>query len=110
MIVFLFIVFTVFYALVGWKVFEKAGQPGWAILVPIYSYVIMCRIAKKPDWCCLLMMIPYVNIIFSVWIINRTAKAFGKNEGFTIGLVLLSLIFWPILAWNEAEYDASLLD
>ena len=94
----------------GWKVFEKAGQPGWAILIPIYNGIIMCKIAKKPWWWLLLMCIPYVGIVFSIWITNRTAKAFGKSEGFTLGLVLLAFVFWPVLAWGDAEYDASLLD
>jgi len=101
---------VLFFIAAGWKVFEKAGHPGWAVLVPIYNGIIMCSIAKKPWWWLLLMCIPYIGIVWSIWVINRTAKAFGKSEGFTIGLILLGFIFWPILAWGDAEYNSELLD
>ena len=77
----------------GWKVFEKAGEPGWAILVPIYNVIVMCKIAKKPWWWLLLMCIPYIGLVWSIWIINRIAKAFGKSGGFTVGLIFVGLIF-----------------
>ena len=56
------------------------------------------------------MCIPYVGLVWSIWATNRMAKAFGKSEGFTVGLLLLGFVFWPILAWGDAEYDASLID
>jgi hypothetical protein len=50
------------------------------------------------------MLIPYVNIVFSIWASNRLAKSFGKSEGFTIGLILLPFIFYPILGLGDSEY------
>ena len=65
----------------GWKIYEKAGQPGWAsILVPI------------------------ANVVYAIWMINMLSKSFGKDEGFTIGLLLLGVVFWPVLGLGDAKY------
>jgi hypothetical protein len=87
-----------------WKVFEKAGQPGWASIIPIYNYYVMTKIAGKPGWWTLMLFIPVLNIIFVIWLDNMISKSFGKDEGFTAGLVLLGAIFWPILGFGGAKY------
>ena len=87
-----------------WKVFEKAGQPGWAALIPIYNIYIMLKIAGKPWWWLLLMLIPLVQVIWVVWMYNMISKSFGKDEGFTVGLILLGIVFWPILGFGDARY------
>ena len=87
-----------------WKTFEKAGQPGWASIIPIYNVYIMCKIGGKPGWWVLLMCIPFVNVIFSIWLDNMISKSFGKDEGFTFGLVILPFIFYPILGFGDATY------
>jgi hypothetical protein len=87
-----------------WKVFEKAGQPGWAAIIPIYNLYIMTKIAGKPGWWVLMFLLPFVNIIFLVWLYNMISKSFGKDEGFTAGLVFLGFIFFPILGFGPAKY------
>ncbi|HEY6090644.1 MAG TPA: DUF5684 domain-containing protein [Gemmatimonadales bacterium] len=87
-----------------WKVFEKAGQPGWACIVPIYNAVVMCRIAGKPGWWVLLYLIPLVNFVIAVMVTHNISVNFGKGVGFTLGLLFLGPIFYPILAWGDAEY------
>lgn len=87
-----------------WKVFEKAGQPGWAAIIPIYNYYIMTKIVGKPGWWTILMLIPYVGLIWNIWVTNLISKSFGKDEAFTVGLVLLGIIFWPILGFGSAQY------
>lgn len=87
-----------------WKTFEKAGQPGWACLIPIYSTYIMIKIVGKPDIWLLWCLIPCVNFVFGIWLTNLISKSFGKDEGFTVGLILLSFIFWPILGFGSAKY------
>src|SRR6188472_1691151 len=84
-----------------WKTFEKAGQPGWACLIPVYNWYIMLKIGGKPGWWLLLFLIPLVNIIFAIRTINMISKSFGKDEGFTVGLIILSFIFWPILGFGD---------
>ena len=87
-----------------WKVFEKAGKPGWACLIPIYNTYTMLKIGGKPGWWLLLFFIPVVNIVFAIWATNMISKSFGKDEGFTIGLILLGFVFWPILGFGDARY------
>lgn len=87
-----------------WKIYEKAGQPGWAAIVPIYNLIVLLKIVGKPWWWLLLMLIPIVNYVFIIWTYNLLSKSFGKSEGFTVGLLLLGIIFFPILAFGSAQY------
>ena len=99
------LVFGVISIVSYWKIFEKAGKPGWAAIIPIYSTIVLLEIIKKPLWWLLLLLIPGVNLIFAIWATNLLSKSFGKNEGFTIGLLLLPIIFLPILAFDKsAQY------
>ena len=89
-----------------WKAFEKAGQPGWACIIPFYNTYIMLKIAGKPGWWLLLFIfLPGINIIWLIWTMNMISKSFGKDEGFTVGLVLLGVIFWPVLGFGDAIYQ-----
>src|SRR6056297_3541668 len=88
-----------------WKIFTKANKPGWAIFIPIYNIIVFLQIIGKPWWWLILFIIPVVNIIFMIWSINLLSKSFGKDEGFTIGLLLLSIVFIPILGYGSAEYQ-----
>jgi len=96
---------AVFYIICYWKVFEKAGQPGWAAIVPIYNIIVMLQIVGKPVWWIILMFIPCVNIVIALLIYLDMARVFGKSTGFGIGLFLLGFIFLPILAFGDAEYQ-----
>lgn len=84
-----------------WILYEKAGKPGWAVLIPIYSTLVLLEIIRKPWWWLLLMLIPVLNIIWAIWAINLFVKSYGKNEGFTIGCILLPYVFFPILAFSK---------
>ncbi len=87
-----------------WKIYEKAGQPGWASIIPIYNIYILLKIVGKPGWWILLMFIPVVNIVIGIWVTNLLSKSFGKDVGFTLGLIFLGIIFYPILAFGDAKY------
>lgn len=87
-----------------WKVFTKANQPGWAAIVPIYNIIIMLEVAKKPTWWVAMYFIPIANFVFMIMTLNGISKNFGKDEGFTVGMVLLGIVFWPILAFGNAQY------
>jgi len=91
-----------------WKVFEKAGQPGWAAIIPFYNiYILTCEIAKKEILWLILMFIPFINIIASVLVSIEVAKKFGKSEMYGIGLAFLGFIFYPMLAFGDAQYQGS---
>ena len=88
-----------------WKVFTKAGQPGWASIIPIYNLYIWCKIVGRPGWWIILMLIPFVNFVICIILCIDMAKSFGKGAGFGIGLALLGIIFWPILGFGSAQYQ-----
>ncbi|HUP50344.1 MAG TPA: DUF5684 domain-containing protein [Thermoanaerobaculia bacterium] len=89
-----------------WKVFEKAGEPGWAAIIPIYNIYVMLKIAGKPWWWLVLMLIPFVNIVVFIMMYVAFAQAFGKGVGFGLGLAFLGPIFFPLLAWGDARHHA----
>lgn len=87
-----------------WKIYEKAGKPGWAAIIPIYNWIVILEIVGKPVWWIILFLIPCVNIIFMIWTINLLSKSFGQSEGFTVGLILLPVVFYPILGFGNSRY------
>jgi hypothetical protein len=99
------IAFVIFEIAAIWKTFVKAGQPGWAAVIPIYNGIVMLQIAGRPVWWFLLYFIPLVNIIIAIIVMIDFAKSFGKGVGFALGLIFLPIIFFPILAWGDAQYQ-----
>jgi Family of unknown function (DUF5684) len=100
-----FLIYIVSITIYGiWRVFTKAGQPGWASVVPIYNAVVQCEIGQKPGWWVLMLFIPFANIVFAVMIANGISKAFGKDEGFTAGLIFLPFIFYPLLGFGPEKW------
>ncbi len=88
-----------------WKIFKKAGRKGWESLVPIYNTIIFIKICQKPVWWFWLLLIPLVGIIFAIMIYHGLSKAFGKTEGFTVGLIFLPFVFFPMLGLSRLEYQ-----
>lgn len=93
-----------------WKIFEKAGEPGWAAIVPIYNIVILLKIAGKPLWWLILIIIPLVNLIVIFIVYIDLAKRFGKDALYGVGLVLLGIIFIPMLGFSDATYTGTKSD
>jgi hypothetical protein len=87
-----------------WKIFTKAGKPGWAAIIPIYNIIVLLEIVGKPLWWVILCLIPYVNIVIVIIVNLELAKKFGQSKGFAVGLILLAPIFYPILAFGGATY------
>ena len=87
-----------------WTIFSKTGKPGWASIVPIYNLIVLLEIVGKPWWWLLLMLIPIVNIVILIIVWHNLSLSFGKGGGFTVGLILLGIIFLPILAFGDAKY------
>ena len=88
-----------------WKVFVKAGEPGWAAIVPIYNAVILLKIAGKPLWWIILLLIPLVNVVIGILVALGLSERFGKGAGFGVGLALIPMIFYPILGFGNAQYS-----
>ncbi|CAM3159098.1 DUF5684 domain-containing protein [Rariglobus hedericola] len=103
----LYLAFIIFVFAGVWKVFTKAGQPGWASLIPIYNLYIMIKITGREGWWLLLFFIPFVNVVIAIIIAIDLAKVFGKGTGFGLGLAFLGFIFYPILGFGSATYQGA---
>lgn len=96
---------AIIYIVAQWRIYEKAGRPGWAVLIPFYNIYILLKIIGKPGWWLLLIIfLPIVNIVLVIWMTNLLSKSFGKDELFTIGLIFFGIIFYPILGFGDAKY------
>jgi hypothetical protein len=92
----------------GWKVFEKAGQPGWAILIPIYNLYVMLQIAGRPGWWLIFYLIPLVNLIIMIVVAIDIAKAFGQSAAFGFFLLFLFCgIGYLILGFGDYRYQGA---
>lgn len=88
-----------------WKVFTKAGKPGWAAIVPFYNIWVLLEVAGRPGWWLILYLIPLVNIVIAIIVSLDVAKAFGKSGAFGFfGLFLFGFVGYPILAFSNAKY------
>ena len=100
------LVVVVFIVAAMWKVFTKAGKPGWAAIIPFYNIYVLCKIAGRPGWWLVLFIIPLVSIVISIIVALDVAKAFGKGGAFGFFLLwLLPIIGYPILGFGSAPYQ-----
>ena len=95
---------AVFMIIAQWIIYTKAGKPGWAVIIPFYNIILLLEIVGKPWWWLFLLFIPFVNIVIIIMMYHQLSLSFGKDSGFTVGLVLLGIIFFPILAFGNAKY------
>ncbi len=100
-----YLLIIVIYIAGMWRIFEKAGKPGWAAIIPIYNFIVLLEIVGKPWWWILLLLIPIVNIVIGIMVANLLAKSFGQGVGFTLGLLFLGFIFYPMLGFGNYEYE-----
>lgn len=87
-----------------WKMFSKAGQPGWAAIIPIYNVYVLCKVVGRPGWWVILTLIPFVNIVIGIILGIDLAKSFGKDVGYAVLLILLPIIGYPMLGFGSAAY------
>ncbi|MCD6588015.1 MAG: hypothetical protein J7K88_05655 [Candidatus Fermentibacteraceae bacterium] len=93
-----------FFIAAQWKLFAKAGEPGWAALVPIYNMVVMMKIAGKPEWWVILLFVPIANIVAIIIMYIGLARNFGRGDGFAVGLIFFPYIFLLILGFDSSRY------
>lgn len=107
LLIFVVIYLAIIVAIIAgaWKMFEKAGQPGWAVLIPFYNMYVMLQIVGRPGWWLILMLIPFVSVIVMIVVFYDLARSFGRGIGTTIGLILAGFVFIPILGFGSAEYQ-----
>ena len=102
----LFLLFLVAATIAGfWKLFEKAGKPGWAALVPGYNMVVLLQIAQRPIWWVALMVIPFVNCVIFGLVALNLAKVFGKSKNFGLGLFFAPPVLAVMLGLDDSRYQ-----
>ena len=87
-----------------WKIFTKAGQPGWAVLIPFYATWVFYKIICGRGTAMFRLLIPFYNIYWTIKTCIKLAHAYGKTTGFGVGLLFLGEIFYPILGFGSAQY------
>jgi hypothetical protein len=87
-----------------WKVFAKAGRPGWAAIIPIYNTITLLQITGKSGWWFLGLCVPFLNIYVYIRLMFNLASVYGRSIGFGFGLLFLAPIFLLILGFGGAEY------
>ena len=90
-----------------WRLYKKAGEHGWAALIPFYSQYVLVKITWGNGWLFLLYLVPLGNVIFAIATNIKLARAFGKSGGYAVGLIFLSFIFLPMLAFGSAQYQGA---
>jgi len=95
-----------------WKINQKAGRQGWAAIVPVYNVIVMLQVAKLSPFLAFVLLgalIPYIGLVVSIGfniVLNIfIGKAFNKKGGFIVGMILLSVVFYPILAFGKSKYN-----
>ncbi|QUQ67389.1 DUF5684 domain-containing protein [Kutzneria sp. CA-103260] len=102
----IYVAFIVFEIAAYWKVFAKAGRPGWGAIIPFYNIYLMIKVAGRPGWWLILYIIPIVNFVIHLIVSLDIARNFGKGSGFgVLGLWLFSFIGFPILGFGSAQYQ-----
>ena len=92
-------------AICGWKIFQKAGQPGWAALIPIYNQVIILQMIGQPIWWIALLIFPCTAIFVGIYVqYQLVVERFGQSVGFFLGTLFLAPIFIPMLAFGSAQF------
>lgn len=93
-----------FFLATFWKIFEKAGRPGWAAIIPIYNVIVLLQIVGRPIWWIVLLIIPLVNVVIGFLLALDLSRSFGHDLAFALGLFFLGFIFYPVLAFSGATY------
>jgi len=88
-----------------WRIFAKTGNPGWTSIIPILNSLVLLKAVKRPLWWLILLIIPFVGIVFLIIVLNDLSKAFGHGVGFTLLLIFLTPIGLLVLAFGGSQYQ-----
>lgn len=100
----LYIIWIIFVIAGSWKMFEKAGKPGFGAIIPIYNVYCLFDLAWGNGWLMLTMLIPIVNIVTGIMVLVKAARAFGKGSFFQLATVFFSSITFMIMGFDNSQY------
>lgn len=109
---FIALVVAVLQIIAMWKIFTKAGEEGWKSIIPFYNTAMLFKISGLSPWLVLVVLfggiIPVIGWIvvlaLNVYSVYLLAKSFGKDIGYTLGLLFLGPIFYILLGFGDAQY------
>ena len=99
------VVYAVIILAAGWKMYVKAGQPGIAAIIPVVNAFGLLKIAHRPLWWLILLLIPFVNVVVIIILMDDVSKAFGHGLGMTLVLILLTPIGYLALGFGASQYQ-----
>jgi hypothetical protein len=100
----IYLILLVILIVAGWRIFTKAGEAGWKVLIPIWNTLVVLKIVGRPWWWILLLLIPIVNIVIWLIVAINLARSFDRSTGFGVGLWILPYIFGLILGLGSSTY------
>lgn len=103
------LVFLTMWIVGGWTMFQKAGQPGWACVIPIYNMIVLVRVARLPAWWVLLAIIPYIGWLFGLVVHVSVANRFGRGVLFGLCMGVLPFVFYPVIGLGNSRYEGDTL-
>ncbi len=122
------IIFYILQIVAYWKIFTKAGEPGWKSIIPIYNAYTQFKITWNPVmfWAalaCFLVgsflsgldsaisvlgtVLVLVGTVINLIATHKLSQAFGHGLAFTIGLILFNPIFMLILGFGSSQYEGN---
>lgn len=96
------LVIAVFMVVSLWRLFAKAGKPGWASIVPFYNYIVMLEIAGKPIWWFAMFFVPFADIVFAIMTLFAFVKAYGRSDGFAVLSIFFPFVTYPMMAFSAS--------
>ena len=99
------LIFTIVNIVAFWRIFEKAGVPGWKSIIPVYNLLNLFDILGKPRYWILFILIPGLHLFISIWMFILLGQRFQQSDLFIMGLFLFGFIFVSVLAFGDSEYD-----
>ena len=88
-----------------WKIFEKAGKPGWAAIVPIYNVIVLLQVVGKPVWWIILLLIPIVSLIIMIIVLLDLVKKFGQPGWHVLLALFFGFAYMPYLGFGSPQYQ-----
>lgn len=117
------LVISVLYIIGTWKMYKKAGEHGWAAIVPGYNLYVLMKIAKLPWFHFVIVLVLAVItglasenetieaicgigiVVYSFVTYIRASKAFGKGAGFGVFTTFFPYIGTMILGFGSSKYE-----
>ena len=106
-LVLVYIAIIVFEIAALWKVFVKAGHPGWAAIIPIYNIYVLLKVIGRPGWWLLLFLLGSSRSWAGSWSSSSASsspsiwRSRSPRAAFAVGLFFLNFIFVPILGFGD---------